>query len=309
MAREEMKEEKGDLKFSVGGYFRRGDELFPAFAVFLAVTLLCAALLTARWSDERLGAEEYERLSQWAGLERSGEEAGRAGSSVFGEMDPPDPEVQVNEAKLQKLNPDFAAWLWIPGIDVSYPVTAPETNEQYLRRTFAGEQRACGTLFFDCAADPAASLNAVIHGHNMRSGEMFGRLKDYLETEKMEAEKMEEEEIRGADGREMEKEPVLFLWMDGRWESYRLLTAYTADHLDVEPYRFLFSSEEEFKEYVKNCEKRDMRKMPAGAGETEKAGKKEKKEKEEKKSIGKILTLSTCHGKNMRLIVQWGLVE
>lgn len=78
-------------------------------------------------------------------------------------------------------NPDMAAWLQIPGTDIDYPVMwTPEDDTYYLYRDFEGNknQNGCLLLDEDSCPDPLTT-NLLIHGHNMKSGAMFGNLTDY----------------------------------------------------------------------------------------------------------------------------------
>ena len=44
-------------------------------------------------------------------------------------------------------NPDFIAWLRIPGTNVDYPVVQTDDPDDYLTHTFSGKQSVVGTLF------------------------------------------------------------------------------------------------------------------------------------------------------------------
>lgn len=78
-------------------------------------------------------------------------------------------------------NKDMAAWLQIPGTNVDYPVMwTPEDETYYLYRAFDGSENKNGCLLLDTDSclDPLTT-NLIIHGHNMKSGAMFGNLTDY----------------------------------------------------------------------------------------------------------------------------------
>lgn len=80
-------------------------------------------------------------------------------------------------------NSDMAAWLQIPDTGIDYPVMwTPEDEEYYLRRGFDGSKNSNGCLILDTDSclDPLTT-NLIIHGHNMKSGAMFGTLMDYKE--------------------------------------------------------------------------------------------------------------------------------
>ena len=78
-------------------------------------------------------------------------------------------------------NKDMAAWLQIPGTNVDYPVMwTPEDETYYLYRAFDGSENKNGCLLLDdeSCVDPLTT-NLIIHGHNMKSGAMFGSLTNY----------------------------------------------------------------------------------------------------------------------------------
>ncbi|MCM1376459.1 MAG: class B sortase [Muribaculum sp.] len=80
-------------------------------------------------------------------------------------------------------NEDMAAWLVIPDTPVDYPVMwTPRDENYYLRRGFDGKknQNGCLILDTDSCIDPLTT-NLIIHGHNMKSGAMFGELEHYRE--------------------------------------------------------------------------------------------------------------------------------
>lgn len=98
----------------------------------------------------------------------------------------PTPEPIVNPYQNIFLsNEDMAAWLQIPGTVIDYPVMwTPRDEEYYLYRDFDGSrnQNGCLILDTDSSLDPL-STNLIIHGHNMKSGAMFGNLTDYKSEE------------------------------------------------------------------------------------------------------------------------------
>lgn len=78
-------------------------------------------------------------------------------------------------------NADMAAWLQIPGTDIDYPVMwTPRDEEYYLRRGFDGSSNRNGCLILDTdSCVSPLTTNLIIHGHNMKSGAMFGTLSDF----------------------------------------------------------------------------------------------------------------------------------
>lgn len=78
-------------------------------------------------------------------------------------------------------NEDMAGWLQIPGTNIDYPIMwTPRDENYYLRRSFNGskDNNGCLILDTDSSLEPLTT-NLIIHGHNMRSGAMFGNLTEY----------------------------------------------------------------------------------------------------------------------------------
>lgn len=78
-------------------------------------------------------------------------------------------------------NADMIAWLQIPGTAIDYPVMwTPRDEEYYLRRGFDGSRNRNGCLILDTdSCVSPLTTNLIIHGHNMKSGTMFGTLSNY----------------------------------------------------------------------------------------------------------------------------------
>lgn len=97
----------------------------------------------------------------------------------------PDPRV-VNPYRESFLaNEDMAAWIQIPDTRIDYPVMwTPRDENYYLYRDFDGSDNKNGSLILDTDSclNPL-STNLIIHGHNMKSGAMFGNLTDYEDKE------------------------------------------------------------------------------------------------------------------------------
>ena len=79
--------------------------------------------------------------------------------------------------RLQAEYPDVKGWISIPGTCVDYPVlqSSADDPEYYLRRTYKGEHRTAGSIFFQWDCSPE-SKNLVVYGHNMSDGTMFAVL-------------------------------------------------------------------------------------------------------------------------------------
>ena len=96
------------------------------------------------------------------------------------------PPVILDKFKvLYEENSDFSGWLKIEGTKIDYPVMSREgDNNYYLDKNFKGENDKNGLLILDYRSDVLADKqNIIIYGHNMRTGVMFGTLKNYKDKD------------------------------------------------------------------------------------------------------------------------------
>ena len=107
------------------------------------------------------------------------------------------PEILSKYKDLYEMNPDMIGWLTIDGTVIDYPVMQTMEGESYyLSYDFYGKKNKNGSLILDTdsvagtgtktcdyANGTAPSTNLMIHGHTMKSGEMFGKLKLYADAE------------------------------------------------------------------------------------------------------------------------------
>lgn len=83
---------------------------------------------------------------------------------------------------LLEQNEHFVGWL-TAGESIDYPVVQDD-NEYYLTRNFFDEHDKNGVPFMDEHNRLLPKDDVlIIYGHNMKSGAMFGRLRDYLDAD------------------------------------------------------------------------------------------------------------------------------
>ena len=94
------------------------------------------------------------------------------------------PEIQERFIPLLEINKDMVGWLTVGDESfIDYPVLQGEDNGTYLYKNFRGEESRSGSLFLDyrnVVSPDNQSANLVIYGHNMESGEYFGKLIYYF---------------------------------------------------------------------------------------------------------------------------------
>ncbi len=132
--------------------------------------------------DENHAEASYGSTSTYA-LDTTGESGNPLSPAVPSEEeDTLPPELVDNPYQDSFLaNEDMAAWLQIPDTNIDYPVMwTPRDENYYLYRNFEGKDNKNGCLILDTDSSLAPlTTNLIIHGHNMRSGAMFGKLTDY----------------------------------------------------------------------------------------------------------------------------------
>ncbi|QFJ55758.1 class B sortase [Pseudobutyrivibrio xylanivorans] len=97
----------------------------------------------------------------------------------------PEPQILPKFAELYEQNSDIAGWLSIPDTEISYPIMYLDgDNDYYLSHNFGKEEDKNGLLVLDKRCNPSGDdVNWLIHGHNKKSGAMFGTLKYYTDED------------------------------------------------------------------------------------------------------------------------------
>lgn len=82
-----------------------------------------------------------------------------------------------NAIRLKEANPDYIAWITVPGTDIYYPVVQRD-NSYYLSHDFMQKVNSHGAIFMDESCKPDDGI-ILLHGHHMKDGTMFGGLKKF----------------------------------------------------------------------------------------------------------------------------------
>ncbi|MBQ5431767.1 MAG: class B sortase [Lachnospiraceae bacterium] len=85
-------------------------------------------------------------------------------------------------AELVKQNSELVGWIRVDGTKIDYPVMQKDKdNSFYLNHDFDKKEDSNGSIFMDYRCDKLnPTINTILYGHNMKSGKMFGELKDFL---------------------------------------------------------------------------------------------------------------------------------
>ncbi|MDD6325796.1 MAG: class B sortase [Lachnospiraceae bacterium] len=163
--------------------------------IFISVALLLTGIKTGWdvYEGYKKGQEEYldvrqrylltEGESESDAGQESRENGGDTESQERWPEDAPK-QIVVDWEELKKENEDIVAWLYLPAVDLSYPVVQSDDNEYYLHRSVRREELFAGSIFMDYYNSPdLKNYNTILYGHNMRDGSMFAKLKEYKNPE------------------------------------------------------------------------------------------------------------------------------
>jgi sortase B len=227
--------------------------LIAAAAVFVLSLVNISDIMGGYASSQNAYRELRETYTTSGAAEVVG---GGPGSAAGGVVD----SFSVDFNALEKISPDVAAWIRLPGTNIDYPVAAAADDEYYVSHSFDGTENRSGAIFLDKDNRPDFSDgNTIIYGHNMKDGSMFAALHEY-ENEAFFLE-----------------HPDIFIYTpDGSVRRYVVFSAYVADAVESS-YKLTFASEDEFLAYAERARARSA----ADTGVTISGN-------------DRILTLSTC---------------
>ena len=153
-------------------------------AVAVCVLAVSLVKLAGIFLEYKAGTDEYSALSEQFAVHETAQDKGQEerGQAVPAELEEGYfPQLQVDFEALKSLNNDLRAWIYIPALEVEYPVVQGSDNDYYLTHTFEKKENKAGAVFMDSEASPQLTdYNTIIYGHNMKNGSMFGKLKKFV---------------------------------------------------------------------------------------------------------------------------------
>lgn len=147
---------------------------------------------------------------------------------------------------LYKINNDVVGYIYVPGTNINYPVLQRSNDKDYyLYRDMMGKSDNHGSIYVREACDVfEPSDNVTIYGHNMGDGTMFAHVHKYRDKDFF------------------KEHPVIYFDTLYERHTYQVLCIFrTSGTYGVGyPYHTFddFSSESEFKSFVKNIRKLAM---------------------------------------------------
>lgn len=224
-----------------------------AFIVFVVFATLAAK----EWLTYKAAGDEYALIKEKIVIPEDTSEA-EDGMTY--------PALDIDFDSLLATNPEFVCVLYIPALDLYYPVAQADTNEKYLTTTFEGTTNPSGCIFLDKDASPDFSdINTFIYGHNMKNETMFGSLKRFSAEEDL-----------------CQTHPYMYVYLaDGTVLKYHIFSYYTTPVNDA-LYNGI-STDREYDSYVIRAQSRSYYAVP-------------EEEQDDFEVRPNLLTLSTCWG-------------
>lgn len=89
--------------------------------------------------------------------------------------------LEVDFSNLVNLNKETVAWISVPNTNINYPIVQHSDNEYYLNHSFNGSKNDSGWLFMDYRNSiQSLGKNTIVYAHTRKDGTMFGTLEKVL---------------------------------------------------------------------------------------------------------------------------------
>ena len=226
----------------------RGAILWGIPALALTVFLGCAVYLLPKYLEYRRAAAGYASLQEstirlWEKAVYVQAEGDDAEEGKPEEPMTEFPVLEIDFDKLVNVNEDFVGVLYIPVLDVLYPVTHSKDNREYERITYDGQRNSSGAIFLDAFnSRDLSDRNSFIYGHNMKDLTMFGKLKYFMQYPNL-----------------CNTNPYFYIYRSDRIFKYRIFAYYAVNARD-----FVYSSDSynwsdaEYDEFVRRYSYRTL---------------------------------------------------
>lgn len=205
------------------GSRRSGRSRVPmSLRILLAAMLVVIAVgvyqIAAQLLEYQSAAQEYETLSslfepipETESAEDAGTDSEEAGDDGEDEASASYPKLAIDYDSLKSINEEFVGIIYLPALDLIYPVAQAANNTDYLTKTFEGSTNSSGCIYLDALSDAGfINWNTYIYGHNMKNLTMFGSLKLFIQ----------EEDLCNTD-------PYIYIYQEDQVLTYRIFAYYT----------------------------------------------------------------------------------
>lgn len=222
-----------------------------AGVLFLAGVTGCAAVSCALKENQLAAEARFAELAEQTNMKSAVHEPVEAFAQTVPEKEKvserkealdalaepgvPVPEKTVDFPALQKgTNEDIYAWIYIPDTEIDYPVFQhPGDNSYYLNHNLDGSRGYPGCIYTeDYNNKDFSDPDTVLYGHNMKDGAMFAGLRNYSDSEYMEA------------------HPYVYIYTEDGMLVYEIFAAYQAGDGHILYVHDGFKDRKVFEEYI-----------------------------------------------------------
>ena len=183
--------------------------------------------------------------------------------------------IDVNIDELKQKNSDTKGWIQVNGTNINYPFVQAKDNSYYLNHSYEKKYTDAGWVFLDYRNDiDNLSKNNIIYGHARLDKTMFGTLKKVLTKDWY---NNTDNHIIKLSTSEYNSLWQIFSVYSIKTESYYITTN--------------FKNNEEFQKFIDTIKSRSKYKFNANVTADD-----------------NILTLSTCHNTNDKIVVHAKLI-
>lgn len=141
--------------------------------VFIALMVLIISVFNIQraYNKYRQGSEAYKKIEKTYVTFNENDYKDISEESWYTDID-------VDFSELAKLNDEIIGWIRFDDGSLSYPVLQTSDNEKYLNLGADLSENVDGAIFADALINnPFNESYTIVYGHNMKDGSMFGKLK------------------------------------------------------------------------------------------------------------------------------------
>lgn len=147
------------------------------------------------------------------------------------------PLLDIDFNSLYALNPDFVGVIYVPVLDIKYPIVKADDNEEYLHKTFEGKNVFSGCIFMDYRNNEDFNDTfTFVYGHNMKDGSMFGNLKRFYREDGL-----------------CDQDPYVYIYTRNYVRKYKIFSYGIADVGTVDVFE-VSNDDEEYDNYIKRLD-------------------------------------------------------
>ena len=136
--------------------------------IAIGVIAYCSWYIYQYWHGHEIGDLLRQR---WSGMD------------TVQDLNAESVEIPVDFDSLNEINDEIYAWVYVPGTDISYPVSQHDgDNGYYSHRAEDGSYFSGGSIYSEnYNSKDFTDRMTVLYGHNLLSGRMFAQLNDFAD--------------------------------------------------------------------------------------------------------------------------------